>query len=428
MGFRNNNTNYKWLNLTFYIVTALLVAGQLFWLNKIYQYQQKEFNVTVIKSIKGIYEDLYFLAPHDHLQNLIEQPDEESFLFKIDSVPEAPVLTGEITKNLEDFGVFTTCIAGVFDKKKDVYVQTHILKSVQAEPITKNESILPDYEKNYSYILLSFPHRNKFIFTEMRWWIVSSTLLILVLIALGISNFKLYRQKFLNEIQNDFIRNVTHEFQTPLTTLLVGLNILSKPSITEQPEKLEKYTGLMQAQTLYLKQHIENLSRVMQAESRGTAVQREYVDPNDLVEEALCQLYQMVEETGATVRFERAKTEATIFAEKGSIFVAISNLITNALKYSANPEIVIKNTVTENNYSISVKDNGIGISKKMQKQLFKKFYRVPTGDVQNVRGLGLGLYFVKKAALNHHGQITVVSEEGEGSEFILTIPKNKNHE
>ncbi len=244
--------------------------------------------------------------------------------------------------------------------------------------------------------------------------------------SLGISNFKLNRQKFLNEIQNDFIRNVTHEFQTPITTLLVGLNILSKPNIISQPEKLKKYTGLMEAQTLYLKQHMENLSRVMHAESRGTSVAREIVDPNELVNEALGQLYQMIEETNTTITFEEDKNNATIIAEKGSLLVAIINLITNAIKYSSDPLVNIKNTSSENWYQVSVKDNGIGISPKMQKQLFKKFYRVPTGDVQNVRGLGLGLYFVKKAITAIHGTVTVISEENEGSEFILKIPKKIN--
>ena len=179
----------------------------------------------------------------------------------------------------------------------------------------------------------------------------------------------------------------------------------------------------MEAQTLYLKQHIENLSRVMHAESVGSSVAKEVVDPNELVAEAVAQLYQMIEETNTTVVFEEDKNESTIVADKGSLLVAIINLLTNAIKYSSDPLVTIKNSSTETSYQISVKDNGIGISHKMQKQLFKKFYRVPTGDVQNVRGLGLGLYFVKKAVTAQGGTVTVNSVENEGSEFVLKIPK-----
>ncbi len=415
---------FKWLTLFFYVVIVLLVAGQLFWLNKIYIYQQKEFNISVVKSIKGMYEDLDLMdSSGQHLRNLIEQPDEKSFLFKTDSIPPSDDLVKDAAHNLEDFGVFTLCQLSVYNSDSIKYVQSHLLPSAANEPVVNHIDELPVFNKNYNYILLSFPHRDKYIFTEMRWWIFSSSLVILALVSLGISNFKLNRQKFLNEIQNDFIRNVTHEFQTPITTLLVGLNILSKPTIISQPEKIKKYTGLMEAQTLYLKQHMENLSRVMNAESRGTSVAREIVDPNELVNEAVAQLYQLIEETNTTITFEEDKNNATIIAEKGSLLVAILNLITNAIKYSSDPLVMIKNSSTENWYQVSVKDNGIGISPKMQKQLFKKFYRVPTGDVQNVRGLGLGLYFVKKTVTAHHGTVTVNSVENDGSEFILKIPR-----
>lgn len=427
MNLRNFHTaGYKWLITVFYLVIVLLLAGQLFWLNKIYNYQQKEFNISVVKSIKGIYEDLELRENSgEHLQNLIEQPDEKSFLFKTDRIPSADSVASDAAINLEDFGVFTSCIVAVYDSNEGKYVQTHYLPSAAAEPKINTQQDWPLYKKNHNYILLLFPHRNKYIFTSMGRWIFSTTLLLMVLIALGVSNFKLYRQKFLNEIQNDFIRNVTHEFQTPLTTLLVGLDIIGKPGITSQPEKLAKYTGLMQAQTLYLKQHIENLSRVMQAESQGTTVAKESFDPNELVEEALAQLYQMIEESGAEIIFKPDNKNIDIIAEKGSLLVAIINLLTNAIKYSPAPVVTIQTSSAENWYTISVKDNGIGISKKMQRQLFKKFYRVPTGDVHNVRGLGLGLYFVKKAAMAHHGNISVVSEEGEGSEFIFKIPKKQ---
>ena len=113
------------------------------------------------------------------------------------------------------------------------------------------------YKKEYAYVHLFFPHRNQYIINEMTWWIISNIFLLIILIALGFSVFNLYRQKFLNEVQNDFIRNVTHEFQTPLTTLTVGLDMISKPAIVDHPEKLAKYTRLMQGQTDYLKHHID---------------------------------------------------------------------------------------------------------------------------------------------------------------------------
>jgi len=226
----------------------------------------------------------------------------------------------------------------------------------------------------------------------------------------------------LNEIQNDFIQNVTHEFQTPLTTLTVGLDAIAKPSITEHSEKLEKYIKLMQAQTVYLKHHIENLMKVLKTESSGLVMDKSEVAPNDLIEKALIQLTPVIEEKNAIIELVRDEQNTVIPADGRSLFTAIVNLISNALKYAEEPVIKIETKVISNRYFISIKDNGVGIDEKSKKKIFKKFYRVPSGNVHNVKGLGLGLYFVKKAADGHKGTITVKSAAGKGAEFIIELP------
>ncbi len=417
---------YNWLILLFTFTIIILVISQVFLLKKVYNVRIKEFNSNVVKSIRGIYEEMDLIDTKSfQLQELIEQPDDNSFLFKINAIPVADSLVTEAAKILEEFSIFTPCYIAVYESNKNSIVQNHFIPSAANELEGDGYFESPVVKKDYNYILLVFPNRKGFLFSSLQWWIISSTLLVLVLVALGITNFQLYRQKFLNEIQNDFIRNVTHEFQTPLTTLLVGLDILSKPGIVNQPEKLAKYTGLMQGQTFYLKQHIENMVRVMQADSRGIPLKKEWVAPNELVKEAVAQLNQTIEECGAEIKLNLEPSNEEIKAEKGSILIAIINLITNAIKYSQQPLVEISTGVSDASYLISVKDNGSGIAKKVQKNLFQKFYRVPTGDVHNVRGLGLGLYFVKKAMKNHNGSISVVSEVDQGSTFTLEIPRSK---
>jgi len=234
--------------------------------------------------------------------------------------------------------------------------------------------------------------------------------------------FHLYRQKFLNEVQNDFIRNVTHEFQTPLTTLMVGLDAIAKPSIINYPEKLEKYTRLMQGQTAYLKQHIENLMKVLKADTTGLVLERLAVSPNELIKQATEQLHVNIEEKKATLQLELEQNNTLIEVDKSGLYVAILNLLSNAIKYSNNPMIIVKTAVVNGRFQISVKDNGIGIEEQFQKKLFRKFYRVPTGDVHNVKGLGLGLYFVKKVIDENRGTILVKSISGIGSEFVIELP------
>lgn len=418
------SATFKWIILLSTIVIGLLVASQLFWLNKIYNYEQKEFTTSVVKSIKGVYEDLELTDSNTaHLQQLIEQPDLNTFLFRIDSIPPKDTLLNSVLNNLEDFGVFADCKAAVYNDDTHSYLfEEYLPMAVTKHPDNSGNDLFL-YKKDYAYVHLFFPHRNQYIINEMTWWIISNIFLLIILIALGFSVFHLYRQKFLNEVQNDFIRNVTHEFQTPLTTLTVGLDMISKPAIVDHPEKLAKYTRLMQGQTDYLKHHIENLMKVLKTEATGLVMEKENVSPNELIKNAITQLYAVIEEKHARIALHLEAANATIQADGNNLYVAIVNIISNAIKYSKDPFVIIETKAVNGSYTIAVKDNGIGIDKKYQKKLFKKFYRVPTGDVHNVKGLGLGLYFVKKVVTAHRGTIIIKSIEDIGTEFIIELPK-----
>jgi two-component system, OmpR family, phosphate regulon sensor histidine kinase PhoR len=417
------SVTFKWIILISTILIGLLVSAQLFWLNKIYNYEQKEFTTSVLKSIKGVYEDLELSdSSGPELQKLIEQPNFNTFLFKIDSIPPKDTLLNTILNNLEDFGVFTDCKVALYDDNLHDYAYEVYIPTAASKHPDNSGIDLPLYKNDYAYIQLYFPHRSQYILSSMSWWIMSSILLLLILIALGFSMFHLYRQKFLNEVQHDFIRNVTHEFQTPLTTLMVGLDAISRPSIIDYPGKLEKYTRLMQGQTAYLKQHIENLMKVLKAEADGLVLEREDIIPNELIKKAVTQLNVAIEEKNAKVELLLEQKNTTIAADKSGLYVAILNLVSNAVKYSKDPMIIIETKIINGMYHISVKDNGIGIEEQYQKKLFRKFYRVPTGDIHNVKGLGLGLYFVKKVIDENKGTIHLKSITGIGSEFVIELP------
>lgn len=413
----------RWIILITTLAIGLLVAAQLFWLNKIYNYEQKQFSTSVVKSIQGVYEDLELTTSTTaHLQKLIEQPDANTFLFKIDSIPGKKMLMDNLLANLEDFQVFADCKVALYQPRTQAYLYEMYLPSADTKHPANSGINLRLYKKRYAYVHLYFPHRNQYILNSMMWWIVSGILLLLVLLSLSLSIFYLYRQKFLNEIQKDFIQNVTHEFQTPLTTLTVGLDAIARPSIAEHSEKLEKYIKLMQAQTVYLKHHVENLMKVLKAEASGLVLDKSEVVPNELIKKALIQLSPVIEEKNAIVELAPEEKNTAIPADDSSLFVAVLNLISNALKYAREPVINIETKMLNNRYFISIKDNGIGIDEKSKKKLFKKFYRIPSGDVHNVKGLGLGLYFVKKVIDGHKGTITVKSVAGKGSEFIIELP------
>jgi two-component system phosphate regulon sensor histidine kinase PhoR len=164
--------------------------------------------------------------------------------------------------------------------------------------------------------------------------------------------------------------------------------------------------------------------KVIKTEATGMVVEKESVAPNELVKNAVTQLYAAIEEKHAEIKLELEPANVTILADRNNLYVAIVNLISNAIKYSKDPVVIVETKAVNGSYTISVKDNGIGIDKRYQKKLFKKFYRVPTGDVHNVKGLGLGLYFVKKVIDAHKGTITINNIAGIGTEFVIELPKH----
>ncbi len=402
------------------VVIIALVAAQLMWLYKIYQYEQKEFRTSVIKSMRGVYEELELLEFSTiRLQKLVLEPDANTFLMKVHCIPAKEVLVNAVMHNLEDFGIFADCNVVVYDRQKKNILYQAYLPTVGSTQ-NSNEHIKMSLT-DYSYIMLYFPHVNWYIIKAMGWWIFSMVLILVVMVALGMSMYYLYRQKFINEIQHDFIRNVTHEFQTPLTTITVGLDALAKPYVTDQPEKRNHYLQLMQAQTSYLKHHIENLMKVLKAESNGLVMERISLSPLELIHKAIHQLDFSIREKDAIIHFDRAEN-FMVQADPSSLFVALLNLISNAVKYAPQPEIHISCYQQNNHCIISIKDNGVGIPEKYNRKIFNKFFRVMEGDVHDVKGLGLGLYFTKKVIDGHNGNIKVVSAPGKGAEFIIEIP------
>ena len=278
----------------------------------------------------------------------------------------------------------------------------------------------------YDYLLLNFPHRGKYVLSQMNFWIITSATLMLVLIGFGVGLFYFYKQKFLTETQKDFVNNFTHEFKTPLAVMKIASDVLLQPNITEQPDRLKRYAAIVQNQTEHLQMQVEKLLKAASSERHVLPLDEKKVEVEHLIKQAVNKVLPLVEQTQAKLEYKLDERERTIVADEAHLELAIVNLLENGIKYSAKPHIIIETGHYDNEFYISVKDNGVGIDKKYQKDLFKKFYRVPTGDVHNVKGFGLGLNFVKKVVEAHKGRILVNSLPGIGTEFRILLPHN-NH-
>jgi two-component system phosphate regulon sensor histidine kinase PhoR len=419
------SSTLKWIVLSTTLLISTIVIVQLYWLKKVYSLEQHQFNTNVVKGIRGVFEDLEMNDnPAMNLHDLIDNPDPNYFLFKADTIPEKDSLTHYLRKEFEDFDVLTDCKLGAYNSRSGKYIYEEYIPSPASRYPVQSVNDLAVFTESFDHILLYFPHRSKYIIGQMGLWIVSSAALFLTLIGLAISLFYFYRQKFLTEIQKDFVNNFTHEFKTPLAVMKIAADVLAQDTILQQPNRLERYTAIIKNQTEHLQNQVARLLRIASTENSKLPIEKENIEALQLIEQAINKVQPLIDERRAKVELKMGDDRANLFADKAHLELAVVNLLENALKYSDEPRIVIETGKDENDFFISVKDNGIGIEKKYFKNIFKKFYRVPTGDVHNVKGFGLGLNFVKRIIDAHHGKIKVNSLPGIGTEFRLFIPLN----
>ncbi|HSU51876.1 MAG TPA: HAMP domain-containing sensor histidine kinase [Segetibacter sp.] len=421
------SSTLRWLVLLASVLIMLIMGVQLFWLNKVYSLEQKTFNTNVVKSIRGLYEDLDLVDIRStHLQDLIEHPSTDYFLFRTDNYYSEDSIAYYLKHELNDFDVLTDVYIAYYKPGYTNYKRSTYI-SAAASRYSAETINLSLFNRNYNYILLYFPHRNKYILAQMNFWFISSAVLFVVLIGLAVILFFFYRQRFLAEVQKDFVNNFTHEFKTPLAVMKISAEVLLQEKITSQPERLRKYATIVENQTQHLQEQVERLLQIARSDRRDLPIQKKQVPLKDLIEQAVAKMQPLIDEKKAEVEIPiEEEQNIELYADRAHLELAIVNLLENALKFSVKPYIIVTHGKEDGNIYISVKDNGIGIEKKYQKRLFNKFYRVPTGDVHNVKGFGLGLNFVKRIIDAHHGTIKINSLPGIGTEFRLILPAPLN--
>ncbi len=421
--FGMRSATLKWIVLTGTVVIGLIIAIQLYWLNHIYKLEQKQFDTNVVKSVRGLFEDMNLSeSPASHLQQLITmRPSRNTFIIQITNPPAGDTLVFYLTRELMDFDILTECNVALYDGTKQQYVFQQNIASPASDP--EGDPVpLTVYPANYHYILLHFPDRSRYILSQMNLWIIGSIVVVLVLIGLAVSMFYFYKQKFLVEIQKDFVNNFTHEFKTPLAVMKIASEVLAQPGIAKQPERMEKYTTIITHETEHLQNQVERLLKMAVSDQTALRVEKVSIPVKDLIDQAIAKLQPLIEAENARIEIKLEEEDVAVTADKTHLELAVVNLIENAIKYSRTPLVIIEAGRGGTEMYISVKDNGVGIDKKYFKSIFKKFYRIPTGDVHNVKGFGLGLDFVKKIVDAHNGKIVVNSVPGIGTEFKIILP------
>ena len=278
------------------LIIAIIIIIQLVWLRKVYRFEQKEFDISVLKSIRGLYEDLDIYSS-SNLTELVERPEEHLYLAHMKLPVNYDTLKNNLQFELEDFDIYTNCSLGVYEASTGT-LRYHTTLVAAGSHDVSNPAV-PLVKKKFDYIALYFPNRQHYILYEMNFWIISSVILLIVLIICGSSLYFFYRQKSLNEIQKDFVNNFTHEFKTPVATLALAAETLENRSIIEKPEKLFTYAGIVKYQSDYLNKQIEKLLRFAHIESGKLHLHKTNVDMHELIRESITHLMPLIQQKNA---------------------------------------------------------------------------------------------------------------------------------
>ena len=303
--------------------------------------------------------------------------------------------------------------------------------SKKKEESTTKKNLQQKLDTDVHYFSVMFPNRKNLSIentpdTVTPWYYLFAIVFLVLLFFIYTLNIIL-KQKKLSDIKTDFINNMTHELKTPISTIRLSSETLLGEYETIEPGKLLKYSSIIYKENKRLEQQVERVLNVAKLDKGEVKFEKTVFDIHEILEEAKENLeYNQLEELNGKIDLQLNALKSLIYADEVHITNVIYNLLDNAIKYcDKTPHIIIRTELIKNKFQLTIKDNGKGVSKDNQKYLFDKFYRVPTGNLHDVKGFGIGLFYVKSVIEKMNGEVNVISQLAKGSSFMIILPLSK---
>lgn len=323
-------------------------------------------------------------------------------------------------------GIDTRYEFAIYNPERDLFLmeKDSTMRKTLIEEGNAARLFVTDIYTSPEYLLLYFPHEKQFLLTELWGMLLISIILIIVIVySFTYTITTIFRQKKLSEMKNDFINNMTHEFKTPISTISLACEALTDHDIVRTPEFTESYINIILEENKRLATMAEKILQTAVIEKGQLKMRREKINFHEVITDVIKNIRIQVEIKDGVIHKQCRASNPVVIGDKVHLTNLVYNLLDNANKYSPRkPVITVRTENTANGIVLTIEDNGIGISKNEQKKIFEKLYRVPTGNIQEVRGFGLGLSYVKAIVEEHHGRISVDSELNRGTIFKVFLP------
>ncbi len=410
------------------IVTALALITQYYYIKKAYTLAEHDFDNKAKYALRDVGENIMSSKYENYVPptDMVQKFSDNYYVIKVGDKVSYVSLEKLLVRELTSIDLITDCEYTTYDCEKEKISTGGILNLDSFNnPKALKISELPKVNDINYYIGVYFPNRELFLKGQLANFKYSTAILLGLLGLLGYIVFIVFKQRRLQEIQKDFVNNMTHEFKTPLSSILITSEVLKNPNIVNNPQRLLNYATIINNETNHLIGQVERVLQMASTERGNVLLNKTEFVINDMAEEIVSKYRPLIKSKEGDIQLTTNSESISINADRLHIRNVMSNLIDNALKYTKVPPVIYMEVLEERKHIIiAVKDNGIGIAKEHQKHIFDKFYRVPTGDVHDVKGFGLGLSYVKLIVKKHGGEINCVSEFGKGTEFRIFIPKS----
>lgn len=402
------------------IVGVLIM--QLLMLNRAYSFEKKDMedkiHFALQDVVKRIYRDNNTNLP---ITNQIKKITDDYYIVNIDDVFEHQVLEYYLKSEFQKVKLGLDYEYAIYNCGTDEMIYGSYVSDDGKKP-EKCENCFPKNENLIYYFGIRFPDlQQKFITSLGQYWIYTG-ILFFVLIIYVYSVFLLLKQKRYTELQTDFINNMTHEFKTPLSSILIASQYASVQDEIKNNPKLTKYMQIIINQSHKLNLHIERILNVAKGDAKWIELEKKEINLNETLE--------LVKENAllkankkSTINIEIPKN-CIVLADEFHFYNILINIVDNSIKYSGDaPVITIQSKTTSKGIILSFSDEGSGIASQHLDYVFDKFYRVPRENKKDIEGFGIGLFYVKKIVDLHQWKIKIQNNEGAGITVSIHIPK-----
>lgn len=400
-------------------IIGILIA-QLLWTKEAFNLEEKKFSqkvhIALLEVAKKLYEGTNRELP---AENPVQQISNDYYIVNIDNDFEPQILDFYLKNEFEKVNIGTDYEYAMYNCQSDEMVYGNYVSA--SKTANKNHSVyFPKHKNLVYYFAVRFPNETSYLFRSLKFWLALSGALIVILLVYVFSIFTIIQQKKYSELQRDFINNMTHEFKTPLSSILIASNFLKQQNVIQADEKLEKYTEIIIAQSKKLNAHIETILNSAKSDNGPLALNKTQVDLVGLIHDVIENI--QLKYPQSQIKIETNTREVAIWADAFHLNNICYNLLDNAIKYcEKTPVIWIKIDAQSQQIKLEFMDNGMGIPSKNLPFVFDKFYRVPGLKSNEVNGFGLGLYYVKKICTLHHWKISAQSNTS-GTTITILIP------